>query len=341
MMGKYGGILPDNSPIYRFLAGEVLGRVLGFDGHRPVFDIFHLDNSMTALRYADRVTFVNVVGKFYGNKWIHGKQTGEPELRVELMHREFDNLRRVRALGLDTYPHCVVRPLAVCEELDCMLVEEFVPGTDLDFYVREAVRWGKEDECRAKLRDVAWFLADLHSRSQTHDRVDGACGLSYMDKIIRQLAYWKIISDDRRKRFLELRDRWAACHVLDVGQQVLMHGDAILPHFLCSGEHGITAIDLERLRPGDRATDIGCIVAELKHLFFLYSHNIWASEPYIQHFYDSYIGYLPEELEDSQVLTTRGRFYMGCYQLRISRNSWLDLDYRRALIHEAEACLEI
>jgi hypothetical protein len=181
----------------------------------------------------------------------------------------------------------------------------------------------------------------LHTRSQEDTPVHQIRGLEYFDKIVDHLAYWKIISYEQRQRFLSLRSRWGAAHILNTGQNVLTHGDPIFPHFLCHGEHGITSIDLERLWPGDRAMDLGCVVAELKHLFYLYSNDLWASEPYIQHFYDAYFSYLPGSVENFSTLTSRGQFYMGCYELRISRNDWLDLGYRRALINEAESCLQI
>jgi hypothetical protein len=341
MTEQYAGTLSDSEPLYHFLTDRVVGDVLGYHHHKPIFDVFCLDNSATVYRFADRQTFVNLIGKFYGNKWINGKQTGDAELRAELMQREFENLKKVRELGFDTYPHSIVRPLSVSQEHNCVLVEEFVPGMQIDFYIREAIQHGFRDELYKKLADLAWFLADLHIRTQTTTDVDQSRGLAYYHKVIDHLSYWKIISPDEQKRFLNLADRWASSQLLNTGFLVLTHGDPIFPHFFCSGEHGITSIDLERVWPGDRAMDIGCIVAELKHLFFLYSHDIWASEPFIQFFYDCYFNYLPDAVEDFRTLTSRGQFYMGCYELRISRNDWLDLGYRRALINEAEACLQI
>jgi hypothetical protein len=335
------GTLSDNDPFYHFLADEVMGNVLGYCPERPIFDVFCLDNSATVFRYAERKTFVNLVGKFYGRKWLHGRQTGEEELRAEYMQREFDNLQKLRALGLDSYPHCVVRPLSVSQAHNCVLVEEFVFGTSFDCYVTAALQSGNGDELYRKLTDLAWFFAHLHARSQSEVSVDQIRGLDYFGKMINDLSYWNIISVEQQQQFLKLQDRWRATGLLNTGKNVLTHGDAVFPNFLCSGEHGITSIDLERLWPGDAAMDLGCVVAELKHLFFIYSHNIWASEPYIQHFYESYFNCLPKPADDFSTLTSRGRFYMGCYELRMSRNAWLDLDYRHMLINEAESCLQI
>jgi hypothetical protein len=341
MNEHYIGILSEQEPLHHFLADQVMKEVLGYRNHRPVFEGFCLDNSSTIFRFADRRSFVNLVAKFYGNKWIDGRQTGDTDLRAEYMQREFDNLKKLRALGLDMYPHAVARPLAVNRDLGCVLVEEFVWGTGIEYYIWEAADRGRENELKAKLSDLAWFLADLHTRSQQATPVDQICGLEYFEGIVNRLFYWKVISDDQRQRFMKLRDRWGSAQILNTGRLVLNHGDPNFPHFLCHGEHGITSVDLERLWLGDRAMDIGCVVAELKHLLFEHGNGLWASEPYIQHFYQSYYDCLPESVEEFSTLTTRGRFYMGCFELRIGENAWLDLGYRRALINEAEACLKI
>lgn len=327
--------------LYRFLTDNVLRKILGFKHLQPIFDVSPLDNSGSVFRYTDRYTHVDLVGKFYGHKWINGTQLGYPELRIELMSREFDNMQRVRELGLNNYPHNVSRPLAVCEPLDCLLVEEYVPGANLDFFVREAIQRNQCDQLFSKLTDLAWFLADLHMRSQITEVVDENQGLSYLNKMIEHLLYWQVISAEQWRRFVLFREHWGNETFLRQGCQVLTHGDPIPPHFIFVGNRGVTTIDLERLRFGDRAADLGCMAAELKHLFFIYSNNIWASEPYIRHFYTSYANYLPAGLENFDGLTIRGRFYMGCYLLRIGRNAWLNLDYRRRLIEEGESCLNI
>lgn len=335
-------VLGTQDPLYRFLAESVLGVRLGFGDTRLVFEAYPLDADGTVVRFSERQTGVELVGKFYGRKWIAGWQQGAPELRRQLMHREYDNLQRLRTLGLDGYPHCVVRPLATCEDLDCLLVEDHVPGPDLESFVRQASQAGQTTVLHARLADLASFLFDLHQRTETPDPVEPSRALGYLDKLVGQLSRWRITSVAERRRLTALRQRWAERGVLELGRRVLTHGDPIPPHFLFAGPHGVTTIDLERLWPGDRAADLGCVVAELKHLFFLYTGDRWASEPSIRHFYDCYNALLPRSSgEDLPLLTERGRFHMGCYLLRIARNSWLDLDYRRCLLAEAQACLAL
>lgn len=334
-------VLSPAEPLYEFLAEEVLGNVLGFKHLRPVFDVYALDTSSTIFRYSDRRTFINLVGKFYGNKWLHGSQSGEDELRARLMQREFDNLERVRALGLNAYPHQVVRPLAVSASLNCILVEEFAPGFNLDFHIREARDHGLTDQLLSAITDVAWFLADLHTRSQTRSPVEDEPVLIFFQKIVGELSYWRIISTEEEGQLTELGERWQASGLLCRSQQVLTHGDVTPSNFIWRGEHELTVIDLERLYLKDRTFDTGCFAAELKHLFGWYWHAPHASEFYLQHFYASYAAYLPPGEEDFSSLTTRSRFYMGLHELRISRNDWLHLEYRQQLIKDAFECLKI
>lgn len=341
MSGHYLGVLQESDPLHGFLVWDVLAGALGHAPAARVFDVFGLDPSGTLFRYAERNSGAQVVGKFFGRKWVHGRQDGEPELREALMRREFGNLCYARWLGLDGYPHQVVRPLAINAALGCVLVEELVCGTDLDHFIRATAHGGPAEPLRDRLTDVAGFLADLHTRSQRDEAAGQDAGIAYLGKMIGQLAHWDIVHPEQRRRLEELQGRWAASGVMGRGRTVQVHGDCMPLHFFHVPERGITAIDLERSRSADRAWDLGCMAAELKHLFWWYRGDPGAGEPYIRHFYDAYAACLPPGTEDFACLTARGGFFMACCELRTSRNAWLDLGYRRELINHAEACLHI
>jgi tRNA A-37 threonylcarbamoyl transferase component Bud32 len=337
MSGRHVGVLPADDPLHRLLAEEVLAEAPARGG-RAVFDVYQLDGSGTVFRYADRHSSFGAVGKFYGSKWLHGRQSGEPDLRATLMRREFKNLSKARELGFTGPPHRVVRPFSVSEKINCVLLEEYAPGNDLHFGISQAIFHGQQERLRGQLADLAWFLADLHNHSPQGCQVDPLRPIRYLEKMISQLAFWAIILPDERRRLVRLRDQWAGERALDGVGAVLIHGDATPTNFVFSG-HDLAVIDLERLNPSDRAADLGRVAAELKHLFWLYTSDRWASEPYIQHFYASYVRHLPAAADTEATLTNRGRFYMGCDLLRISRNHWLDLGYRRLLVREAQECL--
>lgn len=87
--GHDAGVLPTSDPLHRFLADEVLARILGVMGGPPVFDVHQLDGGAIAFLYSDRRSGTRIVGKFYGNKWLYGSRSGHAQLRASLMRREF------------------------------------------------------------------------------------------------------------------------------------------------------------------------------------------------------------------------------------------------------------
>ena len=335
-------VLERSDPLYAFLRDEVLRRALGLPDPEPDFCVRPLDgNNGVVFRFHDRRTCVNLAGKFYGRKWICGSQTGNDDLRRQLMLDEFDNLTLLRRIGFDSFPHHVVRPLAVSEDCGCLLVEEFAPGVNLHHSIWLAFAHNCPEQLLDRVRDAGGCLADLHNRTRTGIELEPGSGVQYLTKVIGQLAHWNIIEADQRCRLENLRDRWQASGVLREGEQTLIHGDATPEHFLYSGDHDVTLIDGETAQLGDPAMDLGYLVGELKHLAVSYGDDSWAAEPYIQHFYSIYAGLLPDCAEDLATLTTRGRFYMGCCELRICRNAWIDMKHRRRLLGDAEACLSI
>lgn len=345
MIGDYLGLMDERDPLYNFLSNEALVGVLGVECCHPIFDVYRLDQNTTnwsVYHYAERHTAVHLVGKFYGNKWLDDGEPRSLDIRARLMYREFDNLCRVRAMGFDIAPHQVVRPLVCNEMINCVLLEDYIPGHNLDQYISEAIHCDRGEVLRDRLKETASFLADLHNRSQTQEPVDAASTLTRLDKIIDRLLVSQIITPDQHRRLKHLRDQWADSHILSQGQQVLIHSDVKPPHFIFNGEYGVTVVDFEHCRSGDRAEDIGQLVAELKHRFFQGTGNLWASEAHIEHLYACYASYVPVVVDDFRAFTTRGRFYQGYFEARMGQNyHWLDTGYRRRLIEDAEACLNL
>ena len=179
MSGVYAGVLDRSDPL-RGLLVDSLDRHYGATPKRPVFDVYRLGGGSVIYRYVERATAASLVAKFYGNKWIEGSQTGNRELRVALMLREYANTMRLRDLGLCCCPHSVVRALDVSEACNCTLIEEYIPGVNLDAFISAAVTKGRTSELHRRLGDMAAFLADLHNRSQTEAPVDPACALALL-----------------------------------------------------------------------------------------------------------------------------------------------------------------
>lgn len=332
--------LPTEDPLYALLAEQVFASALGLA--RPQWlEVYPLDASATVYRYADPASGVSVVGKFYGSKWLDGAQSGQRERRAELLQREWQNLQRARALGFTAGPARVVRPLAIAEAINCVLVEEYVPGDDLTQAIHAAAYAGAAELLRGRLAALAGWLAELHRRSASPLPADAAQARAYLSKLLGQLEGWQVLEAGQRAQLEHLGDRWLASGWLGSARQALVHGDATPGHFIYPPGGGLVVIDLERMRSADPAVDLGCVAAELRHLLSWHRGDSWAGEPFIRHFYACYadaIGLAPAEFA---ALTERCRFYMGCAELRICRNSWVELAYRRAFVAEAARCLAI
>jgi aminoglycoside phosphotransferase (APT) family kinase protein len=342
MNGELVGVLPPDQTLHRFLAQDVLRDILGLDGGQHVFEIYDLGKSLTICRYFDRHTTANIVGKSYGKRWLRDTPTAEPDLRELLMRREFDRIQQVRALGLSEAPIRAVRPFVASVEQACTIFEEFVPGDDLTSYISRAVAQDSPEQMLNCLSRLAEFFGELHTRSLTFELVDDTPALDYLLKVINQLAGWHIIAKGQQETLQKTCHLWAESGVLRSSNQVLVHGDANSANFLWDSEHNLTVIDFERAAPGDRAADLGAVAAELKHLFWLYSQDEWRSEQFIKHFFNRYqSAFIPNHPEDMPTLADRCRFYMGCVELRIGRNHWIDLDHRLHLINDAFKCLRI
>ncbi len=336
------GPVDEDSDLWSFLRDQVLRGILGLSCERPWFHLQRLDPSCV-LRCDEKRIPVSLALKSYDLKQldgIEGRQGHDDQhkVRVGMLRREFDNIQRVRELGLDQPPLRAVRALTTNPDLGCLLVEEFADGKDISHAVREAVWYGRHAELSTRLTQVAAFLAQLHNASATNRRGIDHEAVTYLEKVIRQLAYLGVITYGQEEELRALERRWQASGGLCAPAEVLIHGDATPTQFLFPSDDELVVIDFEKLHYGDRAADIGRLAGELKHLFALYAWDAWASEPHIQHFYREYHRQA-SGAEDFGPLTQRARFYMGCSELRIARNSWMDLGHRHWLTREAVACL--
>ncbi|NQT13334.1 MAG: phosphotransferase [Planctomycetes bacterium] len=344
MATEYLGILQSQDPLHGFLTEEVLGKRLGVAASQSIFDVSRLDaqvSNWSVFHYVDRQTSVHFVGKFFGNKWLHNGHDGDLSYRATLMHREFDNLQRLLAMGFDAGRNQVVRPLATNEAINCLLVETFASGCDLRIAISKACLHGKGDTLRDQLTEVARFLAALHGQPKTGKPLSEEVPLSRFGRVSQQLLQQQIISPDRHRSFKCLCDRWSQSGLLGMGREVLTHGDVGPAHFMFNWEGVMTVLDFENLTAGDQAADLGQMAAALKHLFFWHCGDLWASEPYIQHLYASYAQFVGADADEFSALTTRGRFHMACRLAGMGQHRWLSPDYRRRLIADAEEILAI
>jgi Ser/Thr protein kinase RdoA (MazF antagonist) len=270
-----------------------------------------------------------LVGKFFINPWPSG-----PKDRGLL--KEYQVYRKALALGLTggVIPRLVGR----LPEARLGLLLEAVPGYDLDHYLHNAVHHGGLTECFARLQRLAELLAFFHTRPLTRRAVTFAAALTYFQKLVGQLESQGLLSVSE-KNFLEEESRaWSQIFGRYDDHQVLLHGDATPTNFLFPDGRAV-ALDLERLRAGDRLFDLSWVAGELCHAWGFRGLDFRASEPAIRLFFRAYLEALPKGPPAAERIFALNPFYMALAELRIARNDYLSWDYRRALLKEACQCL--
>jgi len=328
MSEAYLGTLQRVDPLYDYLARDVMPRV-DMEVKDPVFHVCRIAASNMVYKYREERSNLSVIGKFYRSQ--------EP-YKARRLISEFDNLRKARALGLATLPNYIVKPLGQEKSMGLGLLEEYVPGKDLDHYIRKAVYDGRHGRLKERLGDLAGFLAMMHKKAGLGKGLDLKPSGEYFEKVLNTLRKKRLLDDDGVKHFRRLKERWCGRDFMHQDQAVVIHGDATPTNFIFPEEKGIVAIDLERMKPGDRVYDVGMVCGELKHAFMWRMGDRFASEPHISHFLKEYSRHYGDDRFYWSVVR-RNPFYMAVTELRIARNSWLDREHRMRLIREAERCL--
>jgi thiamine kinase-like enzyme len=253
---------------------------------------------------------------------------------------EFENLLFLRSIGFSTSPHYVVKPYGFNPFIDNILVLEYLSGEPLSQIINNAVFYSHRKRLFKTLSALAYFLATLHNRTAGDYTVYFDDHYHYMGQLLTSLTKKQRIGRKHSEDFWSLRDHWRSRSCMWEDRNVIVHGDATPANFLFSDEGDVMAIDLERMKWSDRVFDLGRLCGELKHFFFKATHNPLASEPFIKHFLWKYSHYFPDKEITFRSITRRLPFYMGITLLRIARNSWIDDNYSRQLIHEAKQILK-
>jgi aminoglycoside phosphotransferase (APT) family kinase protein len=121
-------------------------------------------------------------------------------------------------------------------------------------------------------------------------------------------------------------------------QQVWLHGDATPANFLFGDGMDVAAIDLERMKRGDRMFDVGRVAGELQHAFMRVGDRRRA-EPFVRHFLWEYSCHFPERQRTFESIAARAPYYMALNLLRIARNGYIDRDYGGRLVTHAKRLL--
>jgi len=321
-------------PLYKHFASVVLP-LAGIELKEPHIETSRLSNRQAIYLFKELKSQNHFVGKYFGFRY----QLSEQECR-NVLNKEFLNLYAIRAKGFSDHPNRVVRPYTKNEEMDYLLVEDYVRGHDLDYYIIKAVYSGQHERLLRKLTGLAYFLFMLHQTTTSDHSVCIKNSSGYFRSIIQCLKGQGIIDEKVSLEFEHLFNVWERSDKMERDISVWVHGDVTPTNFFFHPEDGITAIDLERMHLADRVYDIGFLCAELKHHFALRLLDANLAERFITHFLHAYCENFPDPYSEFKRITERNPFYMAMGEMRIARNSYLSQNHRSWLVKEAYRCLK-
>ncbi len=332
-MKKYLGHLPKRDPLYQYLKYEIQPQVTGFSEH-PDYRVFQLYGSNAVYLYQEKHSGSLMIGKFFQSNGRYA------EAAARKLGREQHHLNLMRGYGFTAYPHYIARPLGRNDALNKLLVIEYCYGELLSQVITRSIRERNRGILFHKLTALAYFLASFHNRTVNPYPIAFHESCAYFDSLVQRLMRGQVIGGNDAAKLYALRDRWREQPKMWADRQVLVHGDATPENFLFGGNVSVLSFDLERLRRADRIYDTGRIAGELKHFFLETAGDRHAAEPFIGHFLWEYACHFPDRERTFAETTRRVPFYMGMTLLRIARNHWLSMDYRRRLVWEGEKCLQ-
>ena len=333
MKGNYLGHLSRQDPLYGFLAHDILGRIGVYEAD-PVFRVFRAVASNEVYAYEETHSRACVIGKFFGHAF--GWDRDRAAARAE---RERWNLETLRGYGLVGCPHHVIRPIGLNLDLNCVLVLEYYAGEPFSHAIQSALHHNDNAHLFWRLKALGFFLATQHNRTANGEAVDFEADCRYLDHLVRQLEDRRRLHHGAAEELWWLRDRWREKPVMWQDQQVWLHGDATPANFLFGSGLDVAAIDLERMKRGDRVFDVGRIAGELQSAFMNAVGDKSRAEPFIGHFLWEYSCHFPDRDSAFRSITARTPYYMGLTLLRIARNDWVSEGYCAALVAQATQLL--
>ncbi len=284
--------------------------------------------SAAAFIYREVASGWAVVAKFYAAK------TGSDAQKYAA--HEHARIQQVRSVGLDGDQMRAVEPLGVWRGV---LFLEYAAGLTLEDVI--AVRRSRPGTLLPALEQTAAFLARLHARCARPVVAPdftrpAAKALEVIETLAKHgvLEHEPVIADVLRR----LVNRWAGEPRMVDFTPTLIHGDVTTTNFVFPFTGGVIAIDWERAKEADPASDVGRLLAEASHSIIQHGGTPVEALPLLERTVQAYCDAAPPGC-NGEVLAKRARFYQAYSTLRIARNGWLSHLTRTALAAQALALL--
>jgi aminoglycoside phosphotransferase (APT) family kinase protein len=333
MNGKYIGYVAGEDPLHGFLNTIMRDRLEVSEPHLA-FRVFRLSGSNEVYAYEEKFSGTKVICKFYGTRFA-----ADLDKAASMARQEYEGLQRLRRYNLIGSPHHVIRPLGLSRDINGVLAVEYYSGEEFSQAIARATQRRDDAHLYWRLTALAYFLATQHNRTANGATVDFDPECRYFDTIIGRLSKAHRIGQREISELSGLRDGWRDRPQMWEDRQVWLHGDATPANFLFGHGMDVAAIDLERMKRGDRMFDVGRVAGELQHAFMRDCGDRRRAEPFIGHFLWEYSGHFPDREQTFESVSARAPFYMALNLLRIARNGYIGQDYGRWLVRQASRLL--
>ncbi len=334
MNGSYVGYVAGDDPLHGFL-GRIIRDQMGVREIRPAFRAFRLSGSNVVYAYQEKFSRVKIICKFYGPRFSPDMDKAAWKAR-----QEYEGLKTLRRYNLIGSPHHVIRPLDFSRDINGVLAVEYYAGEEFSHAIARATKHRDDAHLYWRLKALAYFLATQHNRTANGARVDFGSDCGYFDTITGRLRKAHRIGSRDVGELSRMRDRWREQPRMWQDQQVWLHGDATPANFLFGAGMDVAAIDLERMKRGDRMFDVGRVAGELQHAFMRDAGDRHRADPFIGHFLWEYSCHFPDRERTFESVKSRAPYYMALNLLRIARNDYIDRDYGERLVSQAKRLLQ-
>jgi hypothetical protein len=331
--GTFVGYVSRQDSLYEFLS-YIISTQLGVHESNPAFRVFRLAGSNEVYAYEEKCSRARMICKFYGRRfgWDRDKAAWTAS-------QEYQSLETLRGYDLVGSPHHVIRPLGFNRDINCVIALEYYEGEQFSHAIGRSIHHHDDHHLLWRLTALAYFLATQHNRTANGATVNFEEDCQYLDTVVSRLRRRHRIGQWEEDEFSWLRDRWRDRPRMWEDRQVWLHGDATPANFLFGHGLDVGAIDLERMKRGDRVFDVGRVAGELQHAFMLATGDKHRAEPFIGHFLWEYACHFPDRRRAFRSITGRVPYYMGLNLLRIARNDYLCDDYSARLVAQAKVLL--
>ena len=334
MNGRYVGYVDGDDPLHGFLS-RIIRDQMGVREAQPAFRAFRLSGSNVVYAYQEKFSHVKIICKFYGPRFSPDLDKAAWKAR-----QEYEGLKTLRRYNLIGSPHHVIRPLGFSRDINGVLAVEYYAGEEFSHAIARATQHRDDAHLYWRLKALAYFLATQHNRTANGARVDFDADCGYFDTVAGRLRKAHRIGSDDADELSRLRDRWRDQPRMWQDQQVWLHGDATPANFLFGDGMDVAAIDLERMKRGDRIFDVGRVAGELQHAFMRDAGDRHRADPFIGHFLWEYSCHFPDRQRTFESVQARVPYYMALNLLRIARNDYIDRYYAGRLVHQAKRLLQ-